>query len=85
MNNTDKGILKRLETLQAFVDRQQPAVVTVTLATGEKITTDPAGMIGLCGQYGLDGIADIQTDSPGYVELCGAMLAVYGGGDIAQH
>lgn len=55
------------------------------VATGERITTDPAGMIGLCGQYGLEGIADIQTDNPGYVELCGAMLAVYGGGADAQH
>lgn len=74
----DKAVLRRLETLQAFADRQRPAVVTVTLATGETITTDPVGMIGLCGQRGLEGIADIQTDSPGYVELCGAMLAVYG-------
>lgn len=76
----DKSILRRLENIQAFADRQQPAVVTVTLATGEKITTDPVGMIRLCGQYGLDRISDIQTDNPGYVELCGAMLAVYGGG-----
>lgn len=81
----DKSILRRLERLQAFADRQRPAVVTVTLATGERITTDPAGMIGLCGQHGLEGIADIQTDNPGYVELCGAMLAVYGGGVNAQH
>ena len=81
----DKGILRRLESLQTFADRQRPAVVTVTFATGETITTDPAGMLGLCQTHGLDSIADIQTDNPGYVELCAVMLAVYGGGCNAQH
>ena len=80
----DKSILRRLESLQAFAERQRPAVVVVTLATGERIMTDTAGMLALCGKHGLEGIADIRTDNPGYVELCGAMLAVYGGDTNAE-
>lgn len=81
----DKSILRRLENLQTFADQQMPAVIVVTLTTGEQITTDSTGMIELCSQYELGSISDIQTDNPGYAELCGAMLAVFGGGTDAQH
>ncbi len=81
----DKAVLRRLKALQALADRQRPAVVTMTLATGEHVTTNPAGMLALCRKHGLASIADIQTDSPGYIELCGAMLAVYGGCKNAEH
>ena len=62
-----KSINRRLENLQAFANRQRPAVMTVTLATGEKIVTDTACAWDIC----LDNaqradVVSVTTDTPGY-------------------
>lgn len=41
----NKAIFRRLAALQAFADRQRPAVVAVTFMDGSSTTTDPAGAI----------------------------------------
>lgn len=45
VENTDKTILRRLETIQAFANRQRPAVVKVTFMDGTTVTTDPSGSL----------------------------------------
>lgn len=65
--NTNKGILRRLENLQAFANRQRPAVMTVTLATGEKIVTDSAGAWDIYRDHTRrEGVVSVTTDTPGY-------------------
>lgn len=61
--NTDKAILRRLETIQAFADRQRPAVVTVHFADGSTTVIDQSGALGLLQKLGPHGKIDsFQVD-----------------------
>lgn len=62
-----KAIFRRLAALQAFADRQRPAVVTVTFMDGSSTATDPAGAMDILREHGVRGKVDIfQTDNPVY-------------------
>ncbi len=59
----DKTIFRRLAALQAFADRQQPAVVAVTFMDGTVTTTDPGGALDFLKSGKVDGF---QSDHPVY-------------------
>lgn len=59
----NKAISRRLAALQAFADRQRPAVVAVTFMDGSTATTDPAGAL----DFLKSGKVDVfQSDHPVY-------------------
>ncbi len=61
----NKAIFRRLAALQAFADRQRPAVVAVTFMDGSTATTDPAGAIDILrGAHGE--VDSFHTDNPMY-------------------
>ena len=67
MENTDKTILRRLEIIQAFADRQRPALLAVTFMDGSSTTTDPGGAIDILRERGARGEVDsFQTNNPVY-------------------
>lgn len=67
VENTDKTILRRLETIQAFADRQRPALLAVTFMDGSSTTTDPGGAIDILRERGAHGEVDsFQTDNSVY-------------------
>lgn len=67
VENTDKTILRRLEIIQAFADRQRPALVVVRFIDGSSTTTDPGGAIDILRGRGARGEVDsFQTDNPVY-------------------
>lgn len=63
----NKTINRRLAALQAFADRQRPAVVTVTFIDGSSTITDLGGAIDILRGRGARGEVDsFQTDDPLY-------------------
>lgn len=67
VENTDKTILRRLEIIQAFADRQRPALVVIRFIDGSSTTTDPGGAIDILRGRGARGEVDsFQTDNPVY-------------------
>ena len=70
-----KAIARRLDALQHTVDANKPAVIVVTMTTGEKITTDILGSLEFVGS---DAAADkVSTDDPrykGWAELLTVLL-----------
>lgn len=67
MENTDKTILRRLEIIQAFADRQRPALVVIRFIDGSSTTTDPGGAIDILRERGARGEVDgFQTNNPVY-------------------
>lgn len=77
VENTDKTILRRLEIIQAFADRQRPAVVAVTFIDGSSTTTDPGGAIDIFRERGAGGeIARIEADRPEYAAAAGIMTVL---------
>lgn len=54
----NKAINRRLNTLQAFADRQRPAVVTVYLTNGTVTVTDQSGALDLLHEQGPHGEID---------------------------
>lgn len=63
----NKAIFRRLAALQAFADRQRPAVVAVTFMDGSTATTDPGGAIDILRERGAHGEVDrFQSDNPVY-------------------
>ena len=60
----DKAILRRLETLQAFADRQSPTVVTVHFTNGTAAVTTPGGALDAFRARGPSGeIAGFSSDN----------------------
>lgn len=65
--NTDKAILRRLETLQAFADRQRPALVSVHFTNGTATVTDSGTVLDIFRAHGPSGEIDrFQSDNPIY-------------------
>ena len=63
----NKAINRRLNTLQAFADRQRPAQVVVRFTNGTTTVTTPGGAIGILQERGVRGEVDsFQTDNPVY-------------------
>lgn len=72
-----KSISERLTRLEEALKQQRPAVLVVTLQDGTQETAD-AGSV---WNYFVDEtlrkqVVNITTDSPGYVELCGVIMAL---------
>lgn len=59
----NKSVSRRLDALQAFADRQRPAVVNVIFADGSSINTDPGGAISLLPSGRVD---SYRSDHPVY-------------------
>lgn len=54
----NSSILRRLAALQAFADRQRPALVTVHFADGSTTVTDQSGALGFLQKLGPRGKID---------------------------
>ena len=70
------NINRRIEYMRGILERSKPARMTVTLATGEIIVTDPIGAITLFQDRGLGEIANVTTDRPEYEGLAGMLAAL---------
>lgn len=69
VENTDKTILRRLDALQRFADRNKPFKVKVVFTDGSEVVTDQSGALDLLQELGPGGGLDsFHTDSPVYSE-----------------
>ncbi len=67
---------RRLEEMRERLERSRPARMTVTLANGETITTDPVGAITLFQEREGKGITGVSTDRTDYMGLAGLLDAL---------
>lgn len=73
----NRAINRRLNTLQAFADRQRPAAVTVHLTNGTVTVTDQSGALDLLHEQGPRGEIDsFQANGPmsGWAQLLTILL-----------
>lgn len=73
----NSSILRRLAALQAFADRQRPALVTVHFADGSTTVTDQSGALDILQELGPRGeIRSFQSDGAlaGWSELLTILL-----------
>ena len=67
MIKLNSSILRRLALLQHIADKNKPAVVVVTLTSGNTIVTDSAGAVDLFQRMGPHKEIDrFQSDNPVY-------------------
>lgn len=67
VENTDKTILRRLEIIQAFADRQRPAQVVIRFTNGTATVTDSGTALDIFRSHGPCGEIDrFQSDNPIY-------------------
>lgn len=70
-------IQKRLTQLEAMLRQQRPAVLVVTLENGAQEAADPATVWDFFKNAELrKQVVNVETDSPGHVELCGVIMAL---------
>lgn len=67
---------RRLEEMRQRLERSKPALMTVTLASGETIITDPIGAITLFQEREVGEIASVTTDRADYMGLAGLLDAL---------
>ena len=68
---------RRLEQMRERLERSRPCRMTITLKSGEQITTDPAGAWTVCHDHTLVGdVASVTADKPEYAELAGLIAAL---------
>lgn len=70
----DRSILKRLESLQSFADRQRPAVMTIHFSDGSEVVADPTGTWDIFRDHTRrEDVVNIIADRPEYVAAAGIM------------
>lgn len=68
---------RRLEQMRERLERSRPCQMTITLKSGEQITTDPAGAWNVCHDHTLVwDVANVTADKPEYMELAGLIAAL---------
>lgn len=69
---------RRLEALEAEIERRKPALLTVTLSDGTVQQLDPVTAINLAWSGGPGNLVGMETNRPEYAELAGVLTAVFG-------
>lgn len=67
---------RKIEAMRERLERSRPARMTVTLAAGEVIVTDPIGAIKLFQDSDIGEIVNVTTDREDYAELAGLLTAL---------
>ena len=68
---------RKIEAMRERLERSKPCRMTITLKSGEQITTDPAGAWTVCHDHMLlDDVAGVTADRPEYAELAGVIAAL---------
>ena len=65
---------RKIEAMRERLERSRPCRMTITLKSGDQITTDPAGAWTVCHDHTLWG--DVTADRPEYAELAGVIAAL---------
>lgn len=73
--STSKRIDDVWERVEHLLERSTPARMTLTLANGEVVNTDPCGVIRAFQELALGQIVDVTTDRADYAELAGVLSA----------
>lgn len=73
-----EAMKRRLERIEAEIERQRPSRLTIVTADGQTQTLLPVDAINLVWQADTDSIAHITADRPEYAELAGVLTAVFG-------
>ena len=74
----NEAMKRRLERIEAEIERQRPSRLTIITADGQTQTLLPVDAINLVWQADTDSIAHITADRPKYAELAGVLTAVFG-------
>ena len=68
---------KRLEQMRERIERSRPCRMTITLKSGEQITTDPAGAWAVCGDHMFSNdVVNVTADRPEYLGTAGVIAAL---------
>ncbi len=67
---------RRIAAMRERLEHSTPARMTVTLPSGETITTDPVGVITLFQERGAGEIAGVTTDRDDYRGMAGMLDAL---------
>ncbi|USF26955.1 hypothetical protein N510_001888 [Firmicutes bacterium ASF500] len=70
------NIDRRLEAMRERLERSKPVRMTLTLANGEVLNTDPCGAIRAFQERPEGDILNVTTDRTDYAELAGLLTAL---------